>query len=482
MAFDYEKINQNEESNFWASYSDLFMMMSVLFLMLYVIAQLRGGAYSIQKQKEHVVLRQEVEDLREQLRVYNALKQDHLKNAANETEKQMYAQLMDKLSLLKEETSNEKDDLRKQATENEKKEEALNHYQQMIRNIINTNMLAKSRIARRDDIIKSKESEIKSKKSSIAKLSKELNEEQKKIQQINQSLNVKISELQEAHQRNQITKKSMDSEIQRLQKQSQKKLAQLSEKEKALNSQLNSVRSQLSSTSSELGQTRAVVAQKEQLLAEKDQNLSKASAEIASAKKDLQKSQAMANARKNLAQRIRGNFQKAGIKANVDEETGEVTINFGEEYFDTGKAELKGGMKEILKKSVPVYAESLFKDPEVMKKISAVEIIGFASPTFKGKYVDPKSLSRDAQKAVSYNLDLSYKRARSIFTYIFDTDKMKYEHQKQLLPMVKVTGRSFLTEGLKDRNLASGVSQKEFCEKYDCFKAQKVIIRFNLGD
>src|SRR5690606_2806687 len=104
------------------------------------------------------------------------------------------------------------------------------------------------------------------------------------------------------------------------------------------------------------------------------------------------------------------------------------------------------------------------------------------SPTYRGKYVDPQSLSQDDRTAVNYNLDLSYQRARSIFNQIFDTKKMQYENQKKLLPLVKVTGRSFLSDGVKGKDLKSGMDHKEYCAKYNCKKEQKVIIKFNLRD
>ena len=118
------------------------------------------------------------------------------------------------------------------------------------------------------------------------------------------------------------------------------------------------------------------------------------------------------------------------------------------------------------------------------KKIKNIEIVGFASPTYQGKYVNPKSLDSRNRKAVDYNLDLSYYRARSIFKYIFDKDKMQYENQKRLLPLVKVTGRSFLAEKSTDRDLSSegDLSSKDFCSLHDCKKAQRVIIKFNLEE
>ena len=91
-------------------------------------------------------------------------------------------------------------------------------------------------------------------------------------------------------------------------------------------------------------------------------------------------------------------------------------------------------------------------------------------------------MNENDRAAVNYNLDLSYKRAKSIFSYIFDKKNTKYDYQKDLLPLVKVTGRSFLAEGVKGRDIASGLNIKDYCAKYECEKSQKVIIRFNMKD
>src|SRR5205823_5992059 len=111
----------------------------------------------------------------------------------------------------------------------------------------------------------------------------------------------------------------------------------------------------------------------------------------------------------------------------------------------------KPGMKKILSKAMPSYSEALLKDKRFANEISSVEIIGFASPTYKGKYVDPTSLTDDDKAAVTYNLDLSYNRAKSIFSYVFDQRSMRFRYQKQLLPLVKVSGRSYLHEGIEGR-------------------------------
>ena len=50
------------------------------------------------------------------------------------------------------------------------------------------------------------------------------------------------------------------------------------------------------------------------------------------------------------------------------------------------------------------------------------------------------------------------------------------------IPLVKVTGRSFFTEGRAPAGAIPGMSQKEFCRKFDCKQSQKVIIKFNMDD
>ncbi len=117
-------------------------------------------------------------------------------------------------------------------------------------------------------------------------------------------------------------------------------------------------------------------------------------------------------------------------------------------------------MRNVLKKAMPVYSKSLFGNPTVSNQISAVEVIGFASPTYKGKFVDPNSTKPADREALKYNMDLSYKRAKSIFNYILDEKEMNFEHRQTLVPNLKVSGRSFLDLMKMDRNVASA---QEYC-------------------
>ncbi len=575
MGFEYDKIKGHDEASYWASYSDLFMTLSVVFLFLFIIANLRSGSQGIKQELEFKQVTRERDDLQQQIKVYNTLKEDYLETGASESEQAGYEKLMDKLVLLKEEAKDEKDKLRQAAQENEEKEKALNEYQQMVRNIINNNMISSARIKRKDKTIVKKDVEIKDNKKQIVQLKENISEKEtalaeseKDIQRMNTKLQLKITQLKNSYMTNKITKEKMEQSIvelkeqneiqvselvainqrtkqeiqkiskvldqskqqlgqaqERLESQSQRLTALVEEKNQFkkniddLNAQYEAqLKQEKAEFDSEVQKQRLSAQEKAQKLAQFRKEAAARQAELASeiagmeaqaeriqgdldktllAKNELsQKAQRlegsnqnlsrdvarlkeMADAKNKIIRKIANNLKNAGIDASVDGKTGDVVISFGEEYFESGKAGLKPGMEQILRKFMPTYSQSLLSDPETAEKISSIEIVGFASPTYKGKYVDPKSLKADNKEAINYNLDLSYYRAKSIFEYVFDTNKMQYKYQKEILPIVKVTGRSFLAEGENPQD-AVNMTQAQYCKKYDCKKSQRVTIKFNM--
>lgn len=631
--FKYDKFKEEAGSNdSWGSYSDLFMVLSFVFLMMYVVASLRSGTSSIQSRLERQQIARDNADLRSQIKAYNTLKDSALQEESKD-EQQVYNELMDKLSLLQEEAKEEKNNLRRQATENEKKELALNKYQQVVRNIINANLLAKNKLKVREEIIETKNQEIGDLSQELVVKKNEITENNKEISQINSELSKNIANLEKAQKTSKITKQKAYEQIARLKQQSMAKIEELNTENQQVQSRLAVINQELSKTSEKLVKTETTLAtttenlnkavteyesqidemknnhsekmakeraafehkikaakltavQKAQQLAEfnkaareKDQavgrkiaslqgELSDAEArenakaqenaaltseltktsqklektvgdyegqikgmqaahdarmakeksaleskikaanmsaqekakqlaefnklnkekgdaldrQIAGLKGDLAEAQTRANARMKLSKEIAKALKSAGVSADVNPNTGDVTISFNGDYFDNGSSDLKPTMANVLQKFIPKYSESLFKDANIASKITSVDIVGFASPTYKNKYIDPQSLDPIDQKAAKFNLDLSYKRARSIFDYMFDTNKINYKNQKQLLPLVKVTGRSFFTEGRAPAGAIPGMSQKEFCEKFDCKQSQKVIIKFNMDD
>ncbi len=633
MSLDYQKLKQKhgDDGSFWTSYSDLFMVLCVVFLLLYVVASLRSSTSSVQSLLENQKLKAESMDLKKQLQAYNALKDDYLEKEASAEEAKMYEELMGKLSLLQEEAKEEKRQLEAQAQENDAKARALNQYQQMVRNIVNTNLLSNKKIKFRNEVIVKKNDEIKimdgtiqsqaqdinSKARVIAENQKQIEEQEREIEQkqkvldqkkqqvamlesqvqdktqeisqnqakittLNSDLSQKIKELEKTSATAKTSKAELNRKIAMMKLENAKKIGELQTETKSMQDAVKSINAELASAEGQLKDARGKISEQEAIKAKLESDMAEANAnynkkmaemrkgfddkiaaeraalenqlnaekasaaekvkrlndfknkiagekaaldkQLAGLKTEIGKAQGEAadlkdklgkaqeehgrylaainqlekdkaglagdlkrandvmQAKKSLAKKIADNLSKNGIKAGVDGKTGDVTIQFGDEYFDTGRADLKPNMKSILQKFVPTYSKSLLEDDKVAKEISSVEIIGFSSPTYKGKYVDPQSLADTDRQAVSYNLDLSYNRAKSIFSYIFDKNNMTYQYQKDLLPLVKVTGRSFLAEEVKGRGIASGLSINDYCAKFNCEKSQKVIIRFNLKD
>ncbi len=551
MSFDYDKIrDKQEEANWWASYSDLWSMLAIVFLMMFVGTSLRTGTQGIQQQIEHQELEKKNEELQEQLRVYNNLRDESLQQVGTQ-EQEVYQKLISKLSLLQEEAKDEKNQLRQQAKENEDKEFALNQYQQVVRNIINANLLSKTQIARRDQTIVEKKETIAEKQAEIQQLDREVrkreqaiatNEQQ--IREIDSKLAQQIKKLEEQQKQAKLTRNAMYTQVDRLKKESEQRVAVLQSKNAEAREQMqqelqktrdnysaqlsqlrseneekleaereafeNNLEKQRMSAAAKAQKMAAYQKQSEQKAKELESELGGLASKVADAEKQLsdakttqgkleQKTRELAqqkevlgsalskanerlDAKKNLISQIQKNFARAGIKAQVDGGTGDVTIDFGDEYFDTGSANLKDAMVSTLNKLIPAYSKSLFEDPKTAAKISNVEIVGFASSTYKGKYVNPSSLKSDNQAAINYNLRLSFNRANEIFKHIFNPSKLSYENQKKLLPMVKVVGRGFLPDGTSEKDLPEDMPEKEFCSKYNCKKSQRVIVKFNLKE
>lgn len=565
MSFNYQKNKHGEsQDSFWTSYSDLFLGLSTIFLLLYVISSLRTSTDAIRSQIENQKLSMEVGELKGQLKMYENVKNEYM-NSAPKDEVQEYQELMDKLTLLQEDAKSEKERLIEQALENDKKGKALNKYQQMVRNVMNANKMAKAKIVNRDDLIKDQDEEIEVKKTEIADLQKDVQykknliaEGERKIDEANNYLKAKTAELKQAYRTNKITKERYNMRMAQIKVENDKRVNQLAlanekytEQLKEAAGQLKHANDQLAATSEQLNQTQGQLSTTQGLLEKKEgevkglygalqkqtaegqekiaslqagfaaekareraafdaelgRNKAMSAAErarregefkaaLAAKEKEfgnkmaalggqlkdtegqLAKARSELEARRAVADEVKKGFAKAGIKADIDMETGDVVLDFGQAYFDSDSDHLKHEMKNVLEKAMPIYSKSLFGNPKISDKITAVEIVGFASPTYKGRFIDPKSPKPEDRQAIKYNMDLSYRRANAIFGYVLDDKNLKFEHQKELVSLMKVSGRSFLeVMNVNTRNVANA---NEFCKQNDCKKAQRVIIRFNV--
>lgn len=564
MSFDYNRHKNHENESFWTSNSDLFLGLSSIFLILYVVASLRSGADGMNSAQENKKLKVQIQDLQNQLKTYESVKEQYIQTQANKSEKDEYVELMDKLTLLQQEAKAEKDNLTQQAEENAKKELALNKYQQMVRNIINANSFAKTKITNRNEVIVEKEQvideknqEIVVKNEKIVALNQDINSKESlirlkenQINDVNQQLNQKLKELKSSYKKAKLTQKAYQARMNKLKSEAESRLTQIEQEKKATYGELENAKLNLRQAQNQLENTKGQLVQTQTELQQKGAEISSLNSKLSNAANETQakmnqlkaqfeaqkaaergafeaalarqknlsaaeigrreaafKAEADAKekrlagelaglagqlrntegqlaavkaelaARKNIAKEIKKGFDKMGIKADIDLESGDVLLDFGESYFESNSANLTQDMRSVLQKAMPVYSKSLFGNRSVSEQISSVEVIGFASPTYKGKVIDPhsnKPLDRDGLK---YNMDLSYKRAKSIFNYILDNREMNFDYRDALVPNLKVSGRSFLDLMKKDRSIAS---VEDYCRKNDCKKSQRVIIRFSM--
>lgn len=657
MGLDFDRIKHKVEhgtGHQWTSYSDLFLVLSVTFLLLYTVANLRGGAAAVVAQEQLRVSSMRMSELEKQVRAYEVLKDDYIEKGASRDEVDMYRDLENQLSMLEEQAEVEYEDAAQKARAARLKFNGLNKYQALIKNIVNANLVSSAKSKRQltmlddrdvrieekdvkidelDEETKKQEKAIESNKRRIASIRTSLAERERSLKNLKNmtaqerkaaeqelrsaraeaSSKISALESQNRDASEQLTKtqaeldrksrlasrlstdlkkskEDFESQMQSARAEHEAKVAEdrekyerqisaakmtaaqkaeaarqlkqkMEESEREMNSKIAELQGERDRTSQKLGKAESDLAAKtretERLMvdlqrsssenerkiadikraheeavakergrlegqlraakmsaaekaaaeaqmrerlaqAEKDMRdkVSSLSTEVEGAKRrlasaeqqysdsvtnlqrtnqnlqrDLNASVTKLNAQRRLAQQIKANLRAAGIDAEVDPKTGEVTISFGDEYFDTGSAILKPGMIAIVRKTLPAYAKSLFENPEIAKKLESVEVVGFASPTFQGRVVDPQSLETRDRAAVNYNMDLSYRRAKSIFDYVTNRSKLTFEKQRDLLPLVKVSGRSYLSA---DRGIASGGS--------DLKKHQIVVIRFTLKE
>ena len=73
MGLNYQSKHKNDSESFWTSYSDLFLGLSSIFLLLYVVASLRTGTDGIRHSTENKKLKVEIQDLKNQLATYDSV-------------------------------------------------------------------------------------------------------------------------------------------------------------------------------------------------------------------------------------------------------------------------------------------------------------------------------------------------------------------------------------------------------------------------
>ncbi|GAA0237512.1 OmpA family protein [Metaclostridioides mangenotii] len=131
--------------------------------------------------------------------------------------------------------------------------------------------------------------------------------------------------------------------------------------------------------------------------------------------------------KQDLAQNINNSVEETlkndNIPVKVDKRSGQVT--FGEStMFDVDSDELKPEAKEMLKKFIPKYVETVYKD--YGSNISKIVVEGHTDDI--GSYL--------------YNLDLSQRRAYSVTKYMVSDEIGDYKYKTKFTKHIIAVGRS----------------------------------------
>ncbi len=208
-----------------------------------------------------------------------------------------------------------------------------------------------------------------------------------------------------------------------------------------------------------------------------EKQLAGADGKLKSAAKSLQK---LMGEREAIARNLSNNLRDKGIDVNIDPTSGKITLRMDDTfYFSNNSFEIADAAKAKIKSLIPVYANSLFKDPKIRKRISAVTVTGFASPYYQGAYVDPDV---DNPDAFNHNLELSLNRAREIAEYTLGLAIGEYEFKPILRKLLKVSGKSYLDSIPLSKEERSSPKTKFLCGNYDCVKSRRVEINFILNE
>ncbi len=254
MSLDYEKSNDkiHKETGFWTSYADLATVLSVLFLMMYVLAVLRSTTITLSERSQVIHAQEQIKRLEQQLQVYEDIKREYLTTDAAEKERQKYEELMSYMRLLEKEAKQEKEILAKKSKENGIKERGLNHYQAMISQIINANLLAQSNIKKRDSIIAEKSKSLDELSMIAREKEQQIQNNTKEIGLIQAKLEQSIQQVQNAYKFSARSKKKMQDHINKLKAESSVMIQSLKDQNQIAGKQLAQTRIQLSEQSKAL--------------------------------------------------------------------------------------------------------------------------------------------------------------------------------------------------------------------------------------
>ena len=128
------------------------------------------------------------------------------------------------------------------------------------------------------------------------------------------------------------------------------------------------------------------------------------------------------NKRIIVVQALKQQFDANGINAEVNPETGDITL-LDSVLFDHDDDELKEDGKEFLTKFLPVYIGVIFLNESISEEITRIIIEGHTS----------------SDGSAGYNMHLSLERANAVFQHINDMDVGN--RNSEFIEKIQVAGR-----------------------------------------
>lgn len=185
MSFDYKEIRsrQHASETQWASYSDLFMVLAFIFLIMYMVSSLRTGMISVSSHAE-------IKEVKQQHEIYETVKDEYLTEQSNAQEKRIYKEIIEQIALLEDEASAKKQRLAAEAREQGERESALNQYQQLVVSMMNANTVARAEAVE----------EMSSQKQQNQELQEQVSESSENLESLQQQLQQEEQKLAELEQ------------------------------------------------------------------------------------------------------------------------------------------------------------------------------------------------------------------------------------------------------------------------------------------
>lgn len=537
--------NSESDSNVWASYSDLFTNVAIIFLVMFVFALIKSAMNQIQTVQ---VKKKHENELKAKLSPKDVQKnKDRIaKVEAAVDEMQNYEQVIDKKvqelneyakklqankQILKEmiESQNRQDSLLKIAEEKLKTEQEQNHQKQFDLEAakIRITMLdeelerAKLEVKQRESNYQKKiEKETKSLKETetrlsdtVAKLSEQLQAAKKEAATLSEEL--KRENQKESQQVSTIAqlKQQLGDLEQELEKNrnSSSKLAQekntLGENIRKLSEQNNSLKSEYSKLQSRYSEADANSKSMSEKLASLSAKLAANEADAGKWKSEFDKKfgeaeklrselgeaqkrfNSLASTLRNLkdtvkngvAVKLEGKFKEQGLDAQVNLKTGEVILLSGEGFNFEKGSASLSPEAKKILKKLIPVYSSVLLEDE--KVLKQISYISMEGHSSPSFGGKPVDLYDQNAEAYAFNMRLSSMRAASVANYLMGKDIGDYPHKERMKSLLQSVGFGYMKPvPLEANRVPASTTETQNCGQWDCYKSQRVQINFTLKD